>query len=171
MKETKARTETKATSDQTPVTERRKGSRQAVQKGTPDEAPSTAGPAPQRPAANEIDDIFAMPKKRKQGTEPEGQHQAANAAGKAAAPGTATGTASSSAGNNKKAKASGASAAPSGKRPQPEGSKDDIFGALAGKGGKKRTEEGFRVYSEEELGLGRKGGDTAQCPFDCDCCF
>jgi hypothetical protein len=37
---------------------------------------------------------------------------------------------------------------------------------------RKRTEEGYAVYSEEELGLGKKGGgDTPQCPFDCDCCF
>lgn len=37
---------------------------------------------------------------------------------------------------------------------------------------RKRTEEGYAVYSEEELGLGKKGGgDTPQCPFDCNCCF
>lgn len=51
-----------------------------------------------------------------------------------------------------------------------QGSKDDIFGAEAGKG-RKRTEEGFAIYGEDELGLGKKGGDTDLCPFDCDCCF
>jgi hypothetical protein len=41
-----------------------------------------------------------------------------------------------------------------------------------GKGGRKRTEEGYTIYREEELGLGsNKGGDTPLCPFDCDCCF
>jgi hypothetical protein len=51
------------------------------------------------------------------------------------------------------------------------GSKDDIFGEDSGKG-RKRTEEGFAIYSEEELGLHRKGaGETDLCPFDCECCF
>lgn len=34
----------------------------------------------------------------------------------------------------------------------------------------RRTEEGYRIYTAEELGIG-KGGGTADCPFDCDCCF
>lgn len=38
-------------------------------------------------------------------------------------------------------------------------------------GGKvKITEDGYKVYTSEELGLG-KGGNTDDCPFDCDCCF
>ena len=32
------------------------------------------------------------------------------------------------------------------------------------------TDDGLRIYSKEELNMG-KGGDTADCPFDCDCCF
>lgn len=36
---------------------------------------------------------------------------------------------------------------------------------------RRRTEEGYAVYSEEELGLLKKGGNTDLCPFDCDCCF
>jgi hypothetical protein len=32
------------------------------------------------------------------------------------------------------------------------------------------TEEGWRIYTPDELGIG-KGGDTAECPFDCKCCF
>ena len=51
-----------------------------------------------------------------------------------------------------------------------EGSKDDLFGEEAIKR-RKKTEEGFNIYSEEELGLNKKGGDTDLCPFDCDCCF
>ena len=50
------------------------------------------------------------------------------------------------------------------------GSKDDIFGKEEDKS-RKRTEEGYRIYTEEELGLNKKGGDTDLCPFDCDCCF
>eukprot|EP00918_Siedleckia_nematoides_P066023 GHVU01143594.1.p2 GENE.GHVU01143594.1~~GHVU01143594.1.p2 ORF type:complete len:128 (-),score=27.69 GHVU01143594.1:537-920(-) len=34
---------------------------------------------------------------------------------------------------------------------------------------RKVTEEGFKVYSLDELNIGR-GGGTALCPFDCDCC-
>ena len=38
--------------------------------------------------------------------------------------------------------------------------------------GRKKTEEGFNIYTEEELKLAEeKGGDTADCPFDCECCF
>ena len=35
----------------------------------------------------------------------------------------------------------------------------------------RRTEEGYAIYSETELGLGKAGGNTNKCPFDCDCCF
>jgi hypothetical protein len=42
---------------------------------------------------------------------------------------------------------------------------------LLGASSCRRTEDGFAVYSEEELGLARRGGDTDQCPFDCQCCF
>ncbi len=51
-----------------------------------------------------------------------------------------------------------------------EGSKDDIFGNEA-ENERKKTEEGYAIYTEAELGFGRKGGDTDLCPFDCDCCF
>ena len=39
-----------------------------------------------------------------------------------------------------------------------------------GAGKRKVTADGYKVYSLEELNVG-KGGDTADCPFDCDCCF
>lgn len=56
-------------------------------------------------------------------------------------------------------------------RPKVEGSKDDIFGDGAG-AARKRTEEGYAVYTADELGLGRRGGgDTDLCPFDCECCY
>lgn len=31
-------------------------------------------------------------------------------------------------------------------------------------------EEGLPIYSTEELNVG-KGGITAACPFECECCF
>jgi hypothetical protein len=31
-------------------------------------------------------------------------------------------------------------------------------------------EEGVPIYSSESLNIG-KGGGTALCPFDCECCF
>lgn len=34
-----------------------------------------------------------------------------------------------------------------------------------------QTEEGYAIYTEDELRLGAKGGDTDLCPFDCQCCF
>jgi len=54
--------------------------------------------------------------------------------------------------------------------PKVVGSKDDIFGENTG--ARKRTVDGLVIYSEDELGLSKKGGgDTDLCPFDCDCCF
>ncbi len=84
---------------------------------------------------------------------------------------------------------------PAKKKARIEGSKDDLFGSEAGGSirvmcpllielhtsgvpvgkARKRTEEGYAIYTEEELGLGPgssgRGGDTDLCPFDCDCCF
>jgi hypothetical protein len=34
----------------------------------------------------------------------------------------------------------------------------------------KRTEEGFFVFKEAELGIDPEAGGTPLCPFDCDCC-
>ncbi|CAN4095540.1 unnamed protein product [Withania somnifera] len=37
---------------------------------------------------------------------------------------------------------------------------------------RKKTADGFSLYTEEELGIGRaNAGGTPLCPFDCDCCF
>jgi hypothetical protein len=46
---------------------------------------------------------------------------------------------------------------------------DDGFGDSRGKSSK-YTEDGLRIYSVQDLNIGL-GGDTPQCPFDCDCCF
>ncbi|KAJ6604455.1 hypothetical protein DFH09DRAFT_1122747 [Mycena vulgaris] len=40
-----------------------------------------------------------------------------------------------------------------------------------GSGPRRKTEEGWSIYKEDELGIGDAGGDTPLCPFDCDCCF
>jgi len=40
-----------------------------------------------------------------------------------------------------------------------------------GTGPRKKTEEGWSVYKEDELGINADAGDTSLCPFDCDCCF
>jgi hypothetical protein len=37
---------------------------------------------------------------------------------------------------------------------------------MPGSSGRKYTEEGFPIYTEEELGLNNKGGDGPDCPFD-----
>jgi hypothetical protein len=57
-----------------------------------------------------------------------------------------------------------------GKKTKIEGSKNDIFGEEAQQA-RQQTAEGFRIFSEDELGLNKKGGLTDLCPFDCDCCF
>jgi len=51
-----------------------------------------------------------------------------------------------------------------------KGSARDLFGdnKLGLRG---HTEEGYRIYGEGDLKLGMKGGDTPECPFDCNCCF
>lgn len=55
---------------------------------------------------------------------------------------------------------------------RPSGTSDDPF-AMAGMdriGSTELTEEGWKIYTPEELNIG-KGGETELCPFDCDCCF
>ncbi|CAH9144914.1 unnamed protein product [Cuscuta epithymum] len=43
---------------------------------------------------------------------------------------------------------------------------------VSGSRPKKRTGDGFTIYTEEELGINKAdAGGTRLCPFDCDCCF
>ncbi|KAG8746835.1 hypothetical protein FRC10_003357 [Ceratobasidium sp. 414] len=51
-----------------------------------------------------------------------------------------------------------------------ENSDDERFRDSRGTGPRRRTEEGYAIYKEDELGIGTEGGDTPLCPFDCDCC-
>ncbi|KAI0693112.1 hypothetical protein BC835DRAFT_1276470 [Cytidiella melzeri] len=47
---------------------------------------------------------------------------------------------------------------------------EERFKDSRGTGPRRRTEEGFAIYKEDELGISAQGGDTALCPFDCQCC-
>lgn len=57
--------------------------------------------------------------------------------------------------------------------PPQRGSADDLFGNGQSKAKTSRrvTEEGWPVYTLEEIGLSNTGGDTKDCPFDCNCCY
>ncbi|KAH7915382.1 DUF1764-domain-containing protein [Hygrophoropsis aurantiaca] len=48
---------------------------------------------------------------------------------------------------------------------------DARFKDSRGNGPRRKTEDGFSIYKEDELGISKDGGDTPLCPFDCDCCF
>ncbi|CAK5279989.1 unnamed protein product [Mycena citricolor] len=64
---------------------------------------------------------------------------------------------------------------------------ENKFTDSRGSGPKRKTEEGWTIYKEDELGIKDEGGgsvpfvspsfpykflaDTPLCPFDCDCCF
>ncbi|KIP12592.1 hypothetical protein PHLGIDRAFT_61567 [Phlebiopsis gigantea 11061_1 CR5-6] len=47
---------------------------------------------------------------------------------------------------------------------------EERFKDSRGTGPRRKTEEGFLVYKEDELGITDQGGDTPLCPFDCECC-
>ncbi|EJT52095.1 hypothetical protein A1Q1_06633 [Trichosporon asahii var. asahii CBS 2479] len=48
---------------------------------------------------------------------------------------------------------------------------DMAFRDSRGDAGRKRTEEGYLVFKEAELGIDPEAGGTPLCPFDCECCF
>jgi len=48
---------------------------------------------------------------------------------------------------------------------------EERFKDSRGSGPRRKTEEGWAIYKEDELGIGDKGGDTSLCPFDCECCY
>ena len=47
---------------------------------------------------------------------------------------------------------------------------DGFFDSRGTNSKRKKTEEGFNIYHEDELKIGL-GGDTENCPFDCTCCY
>lgn len=76
---------------------------------------------------------------------------------------------SSESGKSGKSSAGHKSADTEGKHIRAAGSKDDLF--ASGPTKKRRCDaEGLPIFSVDELEIG-KGKDTADCPFDCDCCF
>ncbi|KAI3622193.1 hypothetical protein WG66_015466 [Moniliophthora roreri] len=48
---------------------------------------------------------------------------------------------------------------------------EEKFKDSRGTGPRRKTEEGWSIYKEDELGINDQGGDTPLCPFDCQCCF
>ncbi|KAI5991643.1 hypothetical protein EDD15DRAFT_2276598 [Pisolithus albus] len=48
---------------------------------------------------------------------------------------------------------------------------NDRFRDSRGTSSRRKTDEGYSIYKEDELGIGNSGGDTPLCPFDCSCCF
>ena len=49
--------------------------------------------------------------------------------------------------------------------------RDDVdLNSLLPRYKRKKTNEGFAIYSEKELRI-NQGGGTDLCPFDCNCCF
>ncbi|KAI5059741.1 hypothetical protein GOP47_0026060 [Adiantum capillus-veneris] len=52
------------------------------------------------------------------------------------------------------------------------GKEESVAKAPLASGPRKRTNEGFSLYTEEELSWNVKdAGGTPLCPFDCNCCF
>ncbi|KAJ8597018.1 DUF1764-domain-containing protein [Rhizopogon salebrosus TDB-379] len=47
----------------------------------------------------------------------------------------------------------------------------DRFKDSRGSGSRQKTDDGYNIYKEDELGISNTGGDTPLCPFDCDCCM
>ncbi|OJA10794.1 hypothetical protein AZE42_00309 [Rhizopogon vesiculosus] len=57
-------------------------------------------------------------------------------------------------------------------QPSHEKRKDeDRFKDSRGIAPRRKTDDGYNIYKEDELGISNTGGDTPQCPFDCNCCF
>lgn len=113
---------------------------------------SNSNPKRKRMGA-EIDEIFAGKKKKKMKTQTKNKNE-----------------------GDKQSK-SGAISKPQErtKRVKGEGGKsssiDNPFSDSMSKS-RKKTGDGFTIYSEEELGIGKAdAGGTSLCPFDCNCCF
>ncbi|CAE6482621.1 unnamed protein product [Rhizoctonia solani] len=71
----------------------------------------------------------------------------------------------------KSKKAKKAKPSKDGKKNAAVDSDDERFRDSRGTGPRRRTEEGYAIYKEDELGINNEGGDTPLCPFDCECCF
>ncbi|KAI6153439.1 DUF1764-domain-containing protein [Pisolithus tinctorius] len=98
------------------------------------------------PASSEIDEIFAA---KPQATASKTKKKAKQSSSKRSNPETVVDSSST-------------------QRPQHD---DDRFKDSRGTGSRQKTEEGYNIYKEDELGIGNEGGDTPLCPFDCNCCM
>ncbi|RXW24800.1 hypothetical protein EST38_g1065 [Candolleomyces aberdarensis] len=56
-------------------------------------------------------------------------------------------------------------------KPKKNKEEEEAFRDSRGTGPRRKTDEGWNIYKEDELGISNEGGDTHLCPFDCDCCF
>ncbi|KAH9857886.1 hypothetical protein C2E23DRAFT_891850 [Lenzites betulinus] len=56
-------------------------------------------------------------------------------------------------------------------KPKKNREDDDRFKDSRGTGPRRKTEEGFSIFKEDELGITDQGGDTPLCPFDCQCSY
>ncbi|TIB78304.1 sulphite reductase hemo protein, beta subunit [Wallemia mellicola] len=57
------------------------------------------------------------------------------------------------------------------KEKKQKANEEDDFADSRGTSGRKKTEDGYSVYTFDELKMNDDiGGDTPLCPFDCDCC-
>lgn len=143
--------------DQAQPAQRKNSNGLASSSKPPSQTGAPAAP-PKKRANSEIDDIFSTKKAKASVSE-----------APTTKPGGVSGQAGGGGGSGQTQPTAAAAHKPM-KVTKVAGSKDDIFGE-ASQAGRKRTEEGFAIYSEAELGLSKHGGDTPDCPFDCDCCF
>ncbi|WOK97689.1 hypothetical protein Cni_G06397 [Canna indica] len=103
---------------------------------------------------NEIDEIFQGKKAKKTKTPAAGGQEQPDS-GMKLAKGTGEGGGSKKKKDKKK-----------GKR------KVDPDESIEARGRRRRTADGFAIYSADELGFGKAdAGGTPLCPFDCSCCF
>ncbi|KAI8800479.1 hypothetical protein BJ742DRAFT_841326 [Cladochytrium replicatum] len=53
----------------------------------------------------------------------------------------------------------------------PPDADDDFADSRGTRSSRGKTDDGYSLYSVDELKLSNQGGDTPLCPFDCECCF
>ncbi|EKM60950.1 uncharacterized protein PHACADRAFT_24178 [Phanerochaete carnosa HHB-10118-sp] len=56
-------------------------------------------------------------------------------------------------------------------KPKVDREEEERFKDSRGTGPRRKTEDGFLIFKEDELGINAESGGTPLCPFDCQCCF
>lgn len=108
------------------------------------------------PASSEIDEIFAA---KPQGTASKTKKKAKQSSSKRSNPETVVDSSSSRHHPKKRQKIDGQSKKSSStQRPQHD---DDRFKDSRGTGSRQKTEEGYNIYKEDELGIGNEGGGAS----------